>query len=390
MKKKLVFAHDHIFTEKHGRIYSAAAFPSDSWDRYLDFFDSVDVVGRCSGHEQDVCGLVVSSTENVNFHFVRTEKFSLSGFFVRRRDAKRIISKLLESSSAVVARLPSKNGNVAIELARKKGIPVAVEVVGCAFDAYYNYGSLAAKIYAPIAYYKMRRSVKNASQALFVTSKYLQRKYPIEDGVFNVSASNVNISERFYKDPDDVSEMIRFDDQIVIGLIGNFKTNYKGIDVAIKALAYLRKVGLDASLKILGAGEKLEYEALAQDLSVRENVVFCGSLPNGGPVIDWIDSVDLYIQPSRTEGLPRSLIEAMSQGKPCFGSNVGGTPELLAGEYIHQACDFVGLANQILDSIKEGRLKKFDVENYRRSLEFSHDKLKLKRSVFFQRLYNLS
>ena len=46
-------------------------------------------------------------------------------------------------------------------------------------------------------------------------------------------------------------------------------------------------------------------------------------------VLQWMDTLDLYIQPSNTEGLPRSLIEAMSRGCPCVGSDAGGIPELL-------------------------------------------------------------
>jgi len=46
-------------------------------------------------------------------------------------------------------------------------------------------------------------------------------------------------------------------------------------------------------------------------------------------VFDWLDEIDVYVQPSRTEGLPRALIEAMSRACPAIGSAVGGIPELL-------------------------------------------------------------
>ena len=57
--------------------------------------------------------------------------------------------------------------------------------------------------------------------------------------------------------------------------------------------------------------------------------------------------MDIYIQPSYTEGLPRALIEAMSVGLPCIGSSVGGIPELLKENFLVPPKDEVELAKKI-------------------------------------------
>jgi glycosyltransferase involved in cell wall biosynthesis len=64
-------------------------------------------------------------------------------------------------------------------------------------------------------------------------------------------------------------------------------------------------------------------------LGLINKIHFYNPLPGGDAVLDWLSAGDIYVQPSHTEGLPRSLIEAMSVGLPCVGTNVGGIPELL-------------------------------------------------------------
>jgi glycosyltransferase involved in cell wall biosynthesis len=51
-------------------------------------------------------------------------------------------------------------------------------------------------------------------------------------------------------------------------------------------------------------------------------------------VFDWLDAIDIYVQPSRQEGLPRALIEAMSRGLPAFGARTGGIPELIDEKFL--------------------------------------------------------
>ena len=46
-------------------------------------------------------------------------------------------------------------------------------------------------------------------------------------------------------------------------------------------------------------------------------------------VFEWLDTIDLYVQPSLTEGMPRAAIEAMSRGCPVVVSDVGGLKNLV-------------------------------------------------------------
>ena len=63
---------------------------------------------------------------------------------------------------------------------------------------------------------------------------------------------------------------------------------------------------------------------------IPRNVFFEGSIPNAGVLCR---DVDLFLLTSNYEGLPMSIIEAMSYGKPVVASNVGGISEIVISDY---------------------------------------------------------
>jgi glycosyltransferase involved in cell wall biosynthesis len=62
-----------------------------------------------------------------------------------------------------------------------------------------------------------------------------------------------------------------------------------------------------------------------------------------------LDQADLFVLPSRQEGLSRATIEAMARALPCICSTVGGTPELLPPEDMVPCNDVDALAHKIRD-----------------------------------------
>jgi glycosyltransferase involved in cell wall biosynthesis len=83
-------------------------------------------------------------------------------------------------------------------------------------------------------------------------------------------------------------------------------------------------------LIILGNGpEEMELKKLSESLEVAHLVQFRGVVHN---VEEYLREADLFILPSRAEGLSNALLEAMSYGIPCIATHVGGTPELLGAD----------------------------------------------------------
>ena len=62
---------------------------------------------------------------------------------------------------------------------------------------------------------------------------------------------------------------------------------------------------------------------------INDRVNFVGRISGHEEMFKFLKDCDLMVFPSKSEGLPRTLIEAMAVGLPCRSSNVEGIPELL-------------------------------------------------------------
>ncbi|MBT9557955.1 MAG: glycosyltransferase [Myxococcales bacterium] len=97
----------------------------------------------------------------------------------------------------------------------------------------------------------------------------------------------------------------------------------KGVDVLLDALSDPRLARV--SLVIVGDGPA--RSALeAQAASLQGRVRFVGWASDPGP---YVQSADAMVLPSRREGLPISVLEALVQGRPVIASRVGGIPEVV-------------------------------------------------------------
>lgn len=104
-----------------------------------------------------------------------------------------------------------------------------------------------------------------------------------------------------------------------------------GLDVLIKAVAVLiaDHSRANAKLLLLGDGElKLELEKLAETLNIRERVIFAGSV-NHSDLPQFLKISDVFVRPSRSEGLGSAFLEAMAAGTPVIGTRIGGIPDFL-------------------------------------------------------------
>lgn len=102
----------------------------------------------------------------------------------------------------------------------------------------------------------------------------------------------------------------------------------KGVDDLIEAFARLREP--NALLCIVGDGpRRANLEALARRYGLADRCVFLGYREEAD-ALALIRACDIVVNPSYTEGLPTSVLEAALMSKAVLATNVGGTPEIVA------------------------------------------------------------
>lgn len=152
--------------------------------------------------------------------------------------------------------------------------------------------------------------------------------------------------------------------------VGRFM-DVKNHALLIRCFAQFVKLHPDARLQLLGDGERREEMVkLAKELDIIDFVEFAGLQSN---VYPWLNNADLFILPSKFEGMPMTLIEAMGTGLPIIASDVGGIPDMLTSQ--KDALLIEPNEKDILKALEffyydEGKRKEFGQNALRKSVMF--------------------
>ena len=301
------------------------------------------------------------------------------------RESQNVIKQAVKNSDLVIGYVPCINAYTAQRFAKKYNKRFLSYVVGCPWDAFWNHGFLG-KCLAPYAFFSLKRCLKISDYALYVTNHFLQKRYPCKGlscGCSDVRITSVDESvlEKRLALLDNLSE------QHIINLstIASYTVKYKGQHFVIKALAKLKKLGITRfHYYLIGSGDKTRLYNLAKKLDVVDQVHFEGVVPHCR-IFEKLDEMHVYIQPSLQEGLPRSVVEAMSRGLLCICANTAAMPEMVESRYVVQ--------RKSVDDIVDV-LKNLDVEemigqakrNFEETKMYEESVLNKKRNDFFEKV----
>jgi len=383
MKTLFIHGSEKLKEDNDGNFYTDGSYNQEVWDRYLSIFKDISVIFR-----KDPC---IYDTDFARKNFIYFDKDRLNFIelpnlmtytsffsFNKRKLFKKIIKKAVIDHEYIIARLPSTSGYTAVKYAKKFNKPYLIEVVGCPWDALWNH-SIQGKILAPINYFKMKKSVKYAPYALYVTNEFLQKRYPSKGKTIGCSdVALPPLDENILTKRLDKIEKMAPDKPIILGTTAAVNVRYKGQQYVIKAISKLNSLGYNFEYHLAGGGDNSYLKKVAKKYKVADRIKFLGSLTHE-KVFEFLDDIDIYIQPSLTEGMPRALIEAMSRGCPVLGSKTGGIPELLNKNFIFKNGSVKGIC-ELLKHFNKETMKAESIRSFEKAKEFDKDLLNNRRN----------
>ncbi|WP_207942078.1 hypothetical protein DOK78_002993 [Enterococcus sp. DIV2402] len=391
MSNFLIVNEEHFVKDSNGDYWAKRIINDEYLSRYLEVFDEITVFARISRVEKANKKFKKITLSNVNF----LEMPDFHGPKDLLKNSLNIIAQFkkgLSSNDGVILRAPSP-----LSLLLYRFIPPK-KVMGVEFmmgaDKFFEGNAFFTKIVNKIIINEAKKLVYKANGVSFVTKEHLQKIYiPRANNLndskyFTTSYSSIDLQPEFfsYRSEFNIHSSIKL---IEVGYMDSLR---KGQDILIETVSKLRQKKYDVELYLVGEGKQKEYfEKLAKEYSVENSVHFLGSISNKSQIRDLLIKSDIFVLPSKSEGLPRVLIEAMATGLPIVASNVDGIPELIQKELMVDDFSVEKYVQKITRLIDDTDYRKLiSEENYKKAQIYEKSVLNKKRQEFYHKLNVLS
>lgn len=370
-----------------GTVWTQISFSHSFWTRYMDVFDHVRVVARLRDVECQPTGWVASSGDGVEFYQVPYYQ-GAKQYLLKHSQIARSLSFSFQPDDAVLLRVPGQVADALLPALRKTGHPYGAEVVGDPYDVFAP-GGVTHPLRRALQWWlprQLRSIMRDACVGAYVNSVSLPQRYPVRKGVFWTNYSSIDLPGSMIANaPRDATQNGR---PIELIHVCTLDVPYKATDVVIDAVAACVKRGLDVRLTVCGEGRlRGELEARARNHGLADRTHFLGHVSSENDILVKLDEADVFVLPSRTEGLPRAMIEAMARGLPCIGSSIGGFPELLPPADLVPPGDVEALARMIEQfATSPARRSEASHRNLQKAREYQNTVLQKRRNELYRHL----
>ena len=394
----LVASEAHFVAAPDGSIYAQGAEDYGFWSSYLDSFDEVGVLARMmSGPAQ--AGASRADGPGVRFHELHNYcgPWEYLGRLARLRPQARQALNRYMRGDALLLRAPGAIAYLAWNEIQRSNPrkPYAVEVLGDPWESLAGSAGVWSGVARRWSRNFLRRICRYSSATCYVTRSCLQERYPGQGMIFSCSdvrlrrpAGEAELKQRRRRAEQAASGERPWE----IGFIGSLERLYKAPDVHLHAIRICLDRGIDLRFSAACEGRnRRSLERLAAGLGISSKVRFLGALPPGPAIDNFLDGIDLFVIGSRTEGLPRALVEAMARGCPAVGSTAGGIPELLPTSELVEPGRAAPLAGKIAEVLRDpARLAVMSRRNRAVSESFSLESLGPVRREFLNQVRRLT
>ena len=358
----------------------------DAWKAYLEVFEEVRVLVRARLVDRPpkgwspVCGPGVCGAPVPYFR----GPWQLAPRYVT---VKRAIQGALDGADAISMRVPATISQL-VWGGIQVGRPYGVHVTGDPFEALAPglHGDISRCFFRRLYTHRLRRQTAGACAIAYVTSESLQRTYPPPSRAFCTHFSNAVLpGAAFVCRPREARPR---EGPFRLVMVASLANLIKRPDVFLESIGICLRAGLDLRAAIVGDGVfRPKMEALSRNLELQNHVRFTGQLSMVADVRHQLDAADLFVLPSKTEGLPRAMLEAMARAVPCIGTTVGGIPELLPPADLVPTGDARQLAQKILEAAADpGRLARMSRRCFETAQAYRDVEIQRRRNTYCEAL----
>lgn len=388
--KILVAADSHLYKCEGGKYWCKTIYDYGFWQRYLSVFETVKIVSRVgkisSSETRNMLRVDGPGIEIFELPLLRGGKQYLMHFLKFSRMTKESI----RDCDCALFRLPSVSAFMVLKYYKSLKRPYAVEVV---FDPLSTEKNILNRVFAN----KLKLAVKNANGASYVTQYHLQNRYPSHVKIygetkdyFETYFSTIDLDASFFGVEKNYQQNKKA--FTIVHTANSIHTDGKGHSVVIKIVRALRDAGYDVNVRFIGDGEKRQYfENLSREMGIEDFVSFTGLLKSKQEVRRVLLEGDIFVFPTKAEGLPRAVIEAMAVGLPVLSTPVSGIPELIEDENLFEPLDCKGFTKRLkylFDNTE--KMEEMSKRNIEIAKLYLKDVLEVRRVQFYSQLKELA
>jgi phosphatidyl-myo-inositol dimannoside synthase len=329
-----------------GRVWSLTPPAYDFFELPLEVFDQVRVVARTAQVAEPRPKARLVNGPGVEVLPIPT----FVGPFQYLKQRNRIAEKLAQIArldGAFLLRIPSQTGFVVASKLRARNRPFAVELLTDPYDFFAAGVSPhgLATLFRPYFCHQSKELCGEARVVNYVTGKKTIRNNPPLRANWTGNVSDVDLPEQAFFLPNQAATP----GPIRIVSVGLLDLLYKGQDLLIQALGKAHQKGLDFTLRFVGdGGQRARLLSMADSCGIQGRVEITGAQGGAAEVRGFLKDSDLFVLPSRAEGIPRALLEAMAAGLPAICSQAGAMPDLIEQQWITGIGDEDALCQALL------------------------------------------
>ena len=245
---------------------------------------------------------------------------SLRNFFL----IFRIRRLLLEERPALVV-LNTALASLLVRLALTKSMKKTIKVVNFVHGYLFSANMSAPKRWFYLAFEIMLRSRTDTVITMNRYDEGMAKKHRLAGRVLHTAGVGIRRRPEITS-PGLIRRELYGEGNFTLCFVGELSRR-KNQALLIRTVARLMAMGVAVRLCLVGDGrERGRFSALSKRLGIYSSVIFAGQREDA---MDFIRASDLYVSPSRLEGMPLNAIEALSLGKTVLLSRIKGHTDII-------------------------------------------------------------